>query len=139
MVDILERIKRGDGSPEDLKQLEELAETVKVSSLCGLGQTAPNPVLTTLRYFHDEYEAHVYERRCPALACTDLIYFDINDNCVGCGICVKECATQAITGERKKLHRIDQVKCMRCGTCVVVCPPKISAVEKHSPIPAGAS
>ena len=139
MVNILERIKRGEGSPEDLKQLEELAESVKLTSLCGLGQTAPNPVLTTLRYFHDEYEAHVYERRCPALACTDLIYFDINDNCVGCGICVKECATQAITGERKKLHRIDQVKCMRCGTCVVVCPPKIAAVEKHSPVRAEAS
>jgi heterodisulfide reductase subunit A-like polyferredoxin len=139
MVDILERIKRGDGTPEDLKQLEELAETVKVTSLCGLGRTAPNPVLTTLRYFHDEYEAHVNERRCPALACTDLIYFEINDDCVGCGICVKECATNAITGERKKKHHIDQVKCMRCGTCVIVCPPKIAAVEKHSPAPVAAS
>ena len=139
MVYIMERIKRGEGSTEDLKHLEELAETVKLSSLCGLGQTAPNPVLTTLRDFHDEYEAHVYEGRCPALACTDLIYFEINDDCVGCGICVKECATEAITGERKQKHRIDQVKCMRCGPCVIVCPPKISAVEKHSPVEAAAS
>jgi NADH:ubiquinone oxidoreductase subunit F (NADH-binding)/(2Fe-2S) ferredoxin/Pyruvate/2-oxoacid:ferredoxin oxidoreductase delta subunit len=134
MVKILERIKQGEGSPEDLKRLEELAHTVKLTSLCGLGQTAPNPVLTTLRYFHDEYEAHVNEGRCPALACSDLIYFEINESCVGCGICVKECASQAITGERRKLHRIDQVKCMKCGTCVVVCPPKIAAVEKHSPV-----
>ena len=96
-------------------------------------------MLTTLRYFHDEYEAHVNEGRCPALACQDLIYFDITDECVGCGVCVKECATNAITGERKKKHQIDQVKCMRCGTCVVVCPPKIAAVEKHSPIRAVAS
>jgi NADH:ubiquinone oxidoreductase subunit F (NADH-binding)/(2Fe-2S) ferredoxin/NAD-dependent dihydropyrimidine dehydrogenase PreA subunit len=139
MVEILARIKQGDGTPEDLKRLEELAEAVKVSSLCGLGQTAPNPVLTTLRYFHDEYEAHVNEGRCPALVCPDLVYFEITDSCVGCGICVKECATGAITGERRKVHRIDQVKCMRCGTCVVVCPPKISAVEKHSPVRAVAS
>jgi NADH-quinone oxidoreductase subunit F len=139
MVTILERIKRGEGTPEDLKQLEELAHTVKETSLCGLGQTAPNPVLTTLRYFHDEYEAHVNEGRCPALACTDLIYFEINDDCVGCGLCVKECTADAITGERKQLHRIDQVKCMRCGTCVVVCPPKIAAVERRSPVGAVAS
>ena len=129
----------GESKPGDLAKLESLAQEVQLASLCGLGQTAPNPVLTTLRYFHDEYEAHVNEGRCPALACPDLIYFEINDDCVGCGLCVKECATDAITGERRKVHRIDQVKCMRCGTCVVVCPPKISAVVKHSPIPAAAS
>jgi NADH:ubiquinone oxidoreductase subunit F (NADH-binding)/(2Fe-2S) ferredoxin/Pyruvate/2-oxoacid:ferredoxin oxidoreductase delta subunit len=139
MAEILEKIKKGEGRPEDLRKLEELAETVQQTSLCGLGQTAPNPVLTTLRYFRDEYEAHVNEGRCPALSCTDLIYFEINENCVGCGICLKECPTQAISGERKKLHRIDQEECIRCGTCQAVCPPKVDAVDKHSPVKLGVS
>jgi NADH-quinone oxidoreductase subunit F len=139
MVGILDKIKQGAGSPEDLVQLEVLAETVKLTSLCGLGQTAPNPVLTTLRYFHDEYEAHVHEKRCPAFSCTDLIYFEINANCVGCTVCVETCSTGAISGERKKLHRIDQEKCNRCGTCLVVCPPKVAAVDKHSPVKAAVS
>jgi NADH:ubiquinone oxidoreductase subunit F (NADH-binding)/(2Fe-2S) ferredoxin/Pyruvate/2-oxoacid:ferredoxin oxidoreductase delta subunit len=134
MAGILERIKKGEGRPEDIDKLEQLAETVRTTSLCGLGQTAPNPVLTTLRYFRDEYEAHVNEGRCPALSCKDLIYYEINEDCVGCGICLKECPTQAISGERKKLHRIDQEACSRCGTCMLVCPPKVSAVEKHSPV-----
>jgi NADH:ubiquinone oxidoreductase subunit F (NADH-binding)/(2Fe-2S) ferredoxin/NAD-dependent dihydropyrimidine dehydrogenase PreA subunit len=134
MAGILEKIKKGEGRPEDLRKLEELAETVRSTSLCGLGQTAPNPVLTTLRYFRDEYEAHVNEGRCPALACSDLIYFDINEECVGCGICLKECPSQAITGEHKQLHRIDQEACNRCGTCLAVCPPKVAAVEKRSPV-----
>jgi ferredoxin len=139
MAGILEKIKKGEGRPEDLFLLEELAETVKLTSLCGLGQTAPNPVLTTLRYFRDEYDAHVEEGRCPALSCTDLICFEINEECVGCGICVEECPTRAITGEHKKLHRIDQEVCSRCGTCMIVCPPKVAAVEKHSPVRVGAS
>jgi NADH-quinone oxidoreductase subunit F len=139
MVGILDKIKQGAGSPEDLVQLEVLAETVKLTSLCGLGQTAPNPVLTTLRYFHDEYEAHVHEKRCPAFSCTDLMYFEINANCVGCTVCVETCSTGAISGERKKLHRIDQEKCNRCGTCLVVCPPKVAAVDKHSPVKAAVS
>jgi NADH-quinone oxidoreductase subunit F len=134
MAGILEKIKKGKGHPEDLPKLEELAETVRLTSLCGLGQTAPNPVLTTLRYFRDEYEAHVNEGRCPALACTDLIYYEINETCVGCRICLDECPTQAISGERKQLHRIDQEACSRCGTCMAVCPPKVAAVEKHSPV-----
>jgi NADH:ubiquinone oxidoreductase subunit F (NADH-binding)/(2Fe-2S) ferredoxin/NAD-dependent dihydropyrimidine dehydrogenase PreA subunit len=134
MADILGKIKKGEGRPEDLVKLEELAETVKLTSLCGLGQTAPNPVLTTLRYFRDEYEAHVNEGRCPALSCTDLIYYEITEKCVGCMVCLKECPTQAISGERKKLHQIDQEACTRCGTCLAVCPPKISAVEKRSPL-----
>jgi predicted molibdopterin-dependent oxidoreductase YjgC len=101
MAEILERIKKGNGHPDDLGKLEELAETVRLTSLCGLGQTAPNPVLTTLRYFRDEYQAHVEEGRCPALSCMDLVYFEINEDCVGCGICLKECPSQAITGEKK--------------------------------------
>jgi NADH:ubiquinone oxidoreductase subunit F (NADH-binding)/(2Fe-2S) ferredoxin/Pyruvate/2-oxoacid:ferredoxin oxidoreductase delta subunit len=134
MAAILEKIKKGEGRPEDITQLETLAEAVKLTSLCGLGQTAPNPVLTTLRYFRDEYEAHVLEKRCPALSCTDLIFFEINQDCVGCGICLKECPVDAITGENKELHRIDQEKCIRCGTCLAVCPPKVASVEKHSPV-----
>jgi NADH:ubiquinone oxidoreductase subunit F (NADH-binding)/(2Fe-2S) ferredoxin len=134
MAGILEKIKKGEGRPEDLSKLEELAETVHLTSLCGLGQTAPNPVLTTLRYFHDEYEAHVNEGRCPALVCKDLIYYEINEDCVGCMLCLKQCPNHAISGELKKLHRIDQELCNRCGTCLAVCPPKVSAVEKRSPV-----
>ena len=134
MAGILERIKKGEGRPEDLVKLEQLAETVQLTSLCGLGQTAPNPVLTTLRYFRDEYEAHVNEGRCPALSCEDLIYYEITEKCVGCTICAKECPNQAISGDRKQLHRIDQSLCDRCGTCLVVCPPKVAAVEKRSPV-----
>jgi NADH:ubiquinone oxidoreductase subunit F (NADH-binding)/(2Fe-2S) ferredoxin len=134
MAGILEKIKKGEGRPEDLHKLEELAETVELTSLCGLGQTAPNPVRTTLRYFHDEYEAHVNEGRCPALVCKDLIYYDITEDCVGCMLCLKECPKQAISGELKKLHRINQAECDRCGTCLAVCPPKVSAVEKRSPV-----
>jgi NADH:ubiquinone oxidoreductase subunit F (NADH-binding)/(2Fe-2S) ferredoxin/NAD-dependent dihydropyrimidine dehydrogenase PreA subunit len=139
MVEILEKITRGEGTREDLAQLEELAETVRLSSLCGLGQTAPNPVLTTLRYFRDEYEAHVDEGRCPALVCTELIRFDVTEDCIGCGVCKKECPTEAISGERRELHTIDQEECIRCGTCLAVCPPKISAVIKGSPAKAAAS
>jgi NADH:ubiquinone oxidoreductase subunit F (NADH-binding)/(2Fe-2S) ferredoxin/NAD-dependent dihydropyrimidine dehydrogenase PreA subunit len=133
MVEILAKIKRGEGTLADIAELEELAETISSTSLCGLGQTAPNPVVTTLRYFRDEYEAHVTDKRCPALNCTELILFDITDDCVGCGICIPECTTNAITGEHKKLHVIDQEKCMRCGTCMEVCPPKVAAVVKSSP------
>jgi NADH:ubiquinone oxidoreductase subunit F (NADH-binding)/NAD-dependent dihydropyrimidine dehydrogenase PreA subunit len=133
MVEILAKIKRGEGSMEDIKKLEELAETITATSLCGLGQTAPNPVLTTLRYFRKEYEAHVREQRCPALTCTDLVFFEITDDCVGCGICIEECTTNAITGGHKKVHVIDQKKCLRCGTCMEVCPPKVAAVKKDSP------
>jgi NADH-quinone oxidoreductase subunit F/NADP-reducing hydrogenase subunit HndC len=134
MVEILAKIKGGEGVPEDLVRLEELAHTIKATSLCGLGQTAPNPVLTTLRYFRDEYEAHVNEKRCPALTCTDLVSFEITDKCVGCQICIDECTVGAITGDHKQVHVIDQVKCMRCGTCHAVCPPKVAAVAKNSPV-----
>jgi NADH:ubiquinone oxidoreductase subunit F (NADH-binding)/(2Fe-2S) ferredoxin/NAD-dependent dihydropyrimidine dehydrogenase PreA subunit len=134
MVEILAKIKRGEGVAADIVRLEELSETIKITSLCGLGQTAPNPVLTTLRYFREEYEAHVNEKRCPALACTELVSYEITDTCVGCQICIDECTVGAITGEHKQVHVIDQVKCMRCGTCLVVCPPKVAAVAKNSPV-----
>jgi NADH-quinone oxidoreductase subunit F len=110
-----------------------LADGIKAGALCGLGQTSPNPVITTLRYFRDEYEAHVKEHRCPACACTELVSFYIlADRCQGCGTCARNCPTQAITGDKRMVHIIDQAKCIKCGTCVTVCPPRFKAVKKVS-------
>ncbi|MHB9022999.1 MAG: NADH-ubiquinone oxidoreductase-F iron-sulfur binding region domain-containing protein [Armatimonadota bacterium] len=128
MLTILERICAGQGQPEDLDLLEELAFAIKAGSLCGLGQTAPNPVVTTLRYFHDEYDAHVREGRCPAGVCTALIhYLILEDKCTGCQRCKRECPQQCISGEKKNPHTIDQSACIKCGACFEVC--KFAAVE----------
>jgi ferredoxin len=133
MLDMLERICRGEGRPEDIDLLGKLGEQIKAGSLCGLGQTAPNPVLTTLRYFRDEYEAHINEKRCPALSCTALIrYYILPDKCMACGICARECPAEAIVGAKKMVHVIDQEKCVKCGTCLDVCPPRFSAITKVS-------
>lgn len=133
MAEILTRITQGKAEKEDLEQLEELAKTVKTASLCGLGQTAPNPVLTTIRYFRDEYEAHIKEKSCPALVCKDLISYYIEPTkCVGCLLCLKNCPVQAISGERKKVHIINQELCVKCGACLDICPPKIQAVSKYT-------
>jgi NADH:ubiquinone oxidoreductase subunit F (NADH-binding) len=122
MLEIVQGICDGTGTGEDIAVLEELAATVRDSSLCGLGQTAPNPVLTTLRHFRDEYRAHIEDRRCPARVCKALIRYDIiADKCTGCMACRKPCPTAAITGERKKVHLIDQEKCTKCGMCFSVC------------------
>ncbi len=122
MVDILDKITSGNGEPGDIEQLEWLATVVKNGSLCGLGQTAPNPVLTTLRYFREEFEAHVFEKCCPASVCRDLVEFQvISEKCNGCHQCVKVCPTGAFIGERKQPHSIDTVKCIKCGECFEIC------------------
>ncbi len=133
MLEILEKIKSGKGEERDIELLEYLASTVKNASLCGLGQTAPNPVITTLRYFIDEYEEHIKNKRCPALVCKDLITFNIDaEKCIGCGICKKNCPAEAISGETKKAHVIDLNKCIKCGICYQICPVEGKAVYKTS-------
>ena len=122
MLEILEDICAGRGREEDLATLQELASSIKDTALCGLGQTAPNPVLTTMKYFPEEYRAHILERKCPAKACKQLIRFDIlADKCTGCTACFKACPADAITGERKKVHEIHQDKCIKCGACHAAC------------------
>jgi NADH-quinone oxidoreductase subunit F len=122
MLEILERISEGKGVKEDLDKLEELAHQVKANSLCGLGQTAPNPVLTTLKYFRDEYEAHITEKKCPAKSCKSLLTYTVDpDNCTGCTVCAKNCPVDAISGERKEVHKIDQETCIKCGICYSKC------------------
>jgi len=125
MQQILTRISEGLGTEEDLELLEDLAWMVRETSLCGLGQTAPNPLLSTLRYFRDEYLAHVRERRCPAKVCKQLITYHIDPTlCDGCGACVRVCTSEAVLGEKKQLHVIDNAKCIKCGSCLEVCQPK---------------
>jgi len=132
MLDTLKRICAGDGTDEDVSELERLAQDVKVASLCGLGQTAPNPVLTTLRYFRNEYVAHIRDRMCPAHNCRGLFRYLIDaDACKACGLCRKACPENAIAGEKKQPHNIDQAKCVYCGACFSVC--AFSAIAKVDP------
>jgi NADH-quinone oxidoreductase subunit F len=128
MLEILTRITKGEGKEGDIELLEDLAKKVKDGSLCGLGQTAPNPVLTTIRYFRDEYEAHIRDKKCPAKQCTALITYKIDPKkCIGCTTCAKNCSMSCITGEVKKPHVIDPTSCNKCGKCAEVCP--VDAVE----------
>ncbi len=134
MVEILDRITEGEGKEGDIEFLENIGKNVKLASLCGLGQTAANPVLTTIKYFRDEYLAHIKEKRCPALVCKSLISYVIDSElCGGCTICAKNCPSDAITGEPKGIYTIDQKKCTKCGICFTICPSKFKAVKKVSP------
>jgi len=135
---ILTNITEGKGKEGDIEILEDLSETAVEASLCALGKSAPNPFLSTLRHFRDEYEAHIREKRCPALYCKNLISYYIEpDKCKGCMICLKNCPAEAIDGGKKKIHVIDQKKCTNCGTCFEVCPSRFGAVKKISgePVP----
>jgi len=138
MDKILTNITEGKGKEGDIKLLEELSETAIEASLCALGKSAPNPFISTLRYFRDEYEAHIREKQCPALSCKELIAYYIDpDKCQACMICLKKCPVEAIDGGKKKIHIINQEKCTNCGTCFEVCPTRFNAVIKISgkPVP----
>jgi NAD-dependent dihydropyrimidine dehydrogenase PreA subunit len=127
MGEILNRICDGKGKEEDIKLLEDLSQVMLDTSLCGLGLTAPNPVLSTIQYFRNEYEAHIKEKQCPAKVCKELISFSIDsEKCTGCGACVRVCPVDAIAGEKKKPHQLDQNKCIKCRGCFEAC--KLDAV-----------
>ncbi|MCL5998499.1 MAG: NADH-quinone oxidoreductase subunit NuoF [Chloroflexi bacterium] len=129
MLEILQRICNGDGRDGDIETLEMLCKYIKTTSLCGLGQGAPNPVESTLKHFRHEYEAHIYEKRCPAKVCRGLIRYEIVDACTGCTVCARNCPVGAISGERRKQHVIDVNTCIRCGICMQVC--NFNAIEVH--------
>ncbi|MEE9523309.1 MAG: NADH-quinone oxidoreductase subunit NuoF [Thermodesulfovibrionales bacterium] len=130
LLEILDRITDGRGKSGDIELLQELGQDIKDSSLCGLGQTAPNPVLSTIKYFRDEYEAHINEKRCPAAVCKSMLTYEILEEfCKGCTLCAKVCPSNAISGEKKKVHTIDQELCVKCGACFDTC--KFKAVHKE--------
>lgn len=131
MLKILTNITKGKGKEDDIERLEELAEVAGDAALCALGRTAPNPFLSTLKYFREEYEAHIRDKKCPALSCKELIAYYIDpDKCMACMTCSKQCPADAISGAKKLVHVIDQEKCTKCGTCFEVCPSRFRAVKK---------
>jgi NADH-quinone oxidoreductase subunit F len=138
MLKILTNMTQGQGKEGDIELLEQLSETAIEASLCALGKSSPNPFLSTLKYFREEYEAHVREKRCPALSCKELITFHIDPGkCQACMMCLRKCPSEAVVGGKNRIHVIDQAKCTKCGTCFEVCPPRFQAVRKISgePVP----
>jgi NAD-dependent dihydropyrimidine dehydrogenase PreA subunit len=136
MYEILDRITKGQGKEDDIKVLKSLGEIIKNTSLCGLGKSAPNPILSTIDCFLDEYEAHIKDKKCPAGACKDLVsYVIVPEKCIGCTICAKVCpancihTTDQVVGKNKKLHVIEQAECVKCGVCVPKCPTKAIIVD----------
>jgi ferredoxin len=128
MLEILTRITEGKGRDGDIERLERLGHLIKKASLCGLGQSAPNPVLSTLKNFRQEYEEHIHQKKCRAGACLAMMGYAITDKCVGCTACKKVCPVGAITGNPKTQHSIDQGKCVKCGLCFETC--KFSAIKR---------
>ncbi|WP_459904016.1 indolepyruvate ferredoxin oxidoreductase subunit alpha [Desulfosarcina cetonica] len=138
MLKILTNITQGKGKEGDIELLEALSETAKEAALCALGKSAPNPFLSTLQYFREEYEAHIHDKRCPALSCKELISYYIDPTqCKACMMCARKCPADAIDSAKNRVHIIDQDKCTKCGTCFEVCPPRFGAVTKLSgePVP----
>ena len=121
MLKLLDKILAGEGKPRDIETIRDICDGMQIASLCGLGQTARNPVLTTLRYFRDEYEAHLNEKRCPSARCKALIHYSITDDCIGCTLCAQVCPVDAIAFKPHEKHEIDDETCTRCGMCLDAC------------------
>jgi len=127
--ELLTKITDGKATMDDLEKLEDLARIVKDTSLCGLGQSAPNPILSTLKYFRDEYLAHIVDKRCPSKVCTNLLQYTVTDNCSGCTLCARKCPVNCISGSPKTKHEVDQNRCIKCGACFEAC--RFKAIERR--------